>query len=88
MQNAPKRVECEPLDGVRRDDRALLSFSCTAVTSDLPVTGASTGGTIGYPYRALGDPRDGSFAFCRVALHPGEGSYTRAALAALPRACG
>lgn len=88
LQNAPKRVECEPLDAVRRGGRSLLSYSCTAVTSDLPVTGASEGGTIGYPYRALADPRDRSFTFCRVAGQPGEGSYTREALARLPRACG
>lgn len=88
LQNSPKRVECVPLDGVRRRGRALLSYSCTAVTSDVPVTGASSGATIGYPYRALGDPRDGTFTFCRVAAQPGEGSYTREALARLPRACG
>lgn len=84
----PKRVECEPLDAVRRGGRSLLSYSCTAVTSDVPVTDASEGGIIGYPYRALADPRDGSFSFCRVAGQPGEGSYTREALVRLPRACG
>ncbi len=88
LQNPPKRVECEPLDAVRRGGRSLLSYSCTAVTSDLPVTDASEGGIIGYPYRALADPRDRSFSFCRVAGQPGEGSYTREALVRLPRACG
>ena len=88
LQNAPKRVECEPLDAVRRQGRSLLSYSCTAVTSDVPASGRSTGATIGYPYRALADPRTGSFSFCRVAAQPGEGSYTREALAPLPRACG
>jgi len=88
LQNPAKRVECDPLDRVRRGGRELLSYSCTAVTSDLPVTGASGGGIIGYSYRALGDARDGSFSFCRVAVAPGEGGYTREALVRLPRACG
>ncbi len=88
LQNPPKRVECEPLDSSRRGNRSLLSYSCTAVTSDLPVTGASEGGIIGYPYRALADPGDGSFTFCRAPGQPGEGSYTREALVTLPRACG
>ncbi len=88
LQNRPKRVECEPLDAVRRGSRSLLSYSCTAVTSDLPVTEGSEGGIIGYSYRALADPREGSFSFCRVAVAPGEGGYTRQALVRLPRACG
>ena len=88
MENPPKRVECEPLDGVRRGARSLLSYSCTAVTSDVPASGFSQGATIGYPYRVLADPRDGSFTFCRVAVAPGEGSYTRETLAPLPRVCG
>ena len=88
LQNPPKRVECVPLDGVRRGGRSLLSYSCTALTSDVPVTGTSEGGIIGYPYRSLADPRDGSYTFCRVAGTPGEGSYTREALAPLPRVCG
>ena len=73
---------------MRRAGRSLLSYTCTAVTSDVPATGASEGGTIGYPYRALADPGAGSFTYCRVAGQPGEGSYTREALASLPRACG
>lgn len=88
LQNAPKRVECQALDAVRRAGRSLLSYTCTAVTSDVQATGASEGGTIGYPYRALADPGAGSFTYCRVAGQPGEGSYTREALASLPRACG
>ena len=88
LENDTKRVECVLIDPVRRGRRRLLSYSCTAVTSDIPATGASTGGTIGYPYRALADPAAGRFTFCRVAGQPGEGSYTREALAPLPRACG
>ena len=88
LENPPKRVECTPFDGVRRGGGPLSSYSCTAVTSDLPVTGASEGGTIGYPYRALADPRTGKFTFCRVAGRPGEGSYTREALVELARECG
>ena len=83
-----KRVECEPLDGLRHGSRSLLSYSCTALTSDIPVTEGSKGGIIGYPYRALADPRDGSFTFCRVAATPGEGSYMLEALAPLPGVCG
>ena len=83
-----QRGECEPLVPVRRAGRSLLSFSCTAVTSDLPANSGSAGGIIGYPYRALADPARGRFTFCKVAGRPGEGSYTREALVELPRVCG
>lgn len=83
-----KRAECKPLDPVRRGGRALLSFSCTAVTSDLPTNSGSGGGIVGYPYRALAYPAGGRFTFCKVAGRPGEGSYTREALVELPRVCG
>jgi len=87
-QQTTERVECEPLDDVRRGGRRLLSFSCLAVTSDLPATDSSTPGRIGYPYRALADPRDGSFTFCAVAGRAAEGAFIREALVNLPRACG
>ena len=88
-EDAPvQRAECEPLDPVRRDGRTLLSFSCTAVTSDLKPTPGSAGVLVGYPYRALADPASGRFSFCKTAGQPGEGSYTREALVTLPRVCG
>lgn len=89
LETSVQRTECEALGGTIRNGRPLDSYSCTAVTSDLPEgPDVSGGGVIGYPYRAVADLRSGRFTFCKVSGRPGEGSYTRGAVVRLPRACG
>lgn len=83
------RADCEPLGQVTRGGRPVAAYSCTAVTGDLPEgEGVSSGGVLGYPYRAVADLRTGRFTYCKVSGRPGEGSYTRGAVVTLPRACG
>jgi hypothetical protein len=79
-----RRTDCHPVghDG----PRTLLA--CTAVTSDVPPSAAGGGVLIGYPYRGAVAPTTGRYAICKTSGRPGEGSYTRRAQVALPRACG
>lgn len=89
LETSVQRTDCEALGGTIRNGRPLDSYSCTAVTSDLPEgPDVSGGGVIGYPYRAVADLRSGRFTYCKVSGRPGEGSYTRGAVVRLPRACG
>jgi hypothetical protein len=83
LPNRSRRAECRML--ARRAGRLVLS--CVAVTSDIP-RGASRGGIIGYPYRALADPGTGDYAFCKTSGHPAEGLLRRGPRIGLPRACG
>jgi hypothetical protein len=82
--NPAMRADCKRLGTIG----PRIAFSCTAVTSDIPGGAVSRGGVVGYPYRALGDPRTRRFTFCKVAGRPGEGSNTGRALVAIPAACG
>jgi hypothetical protein len=84
VHNAAIRAECKRLGTIG----SRIAFSCTAVTSDIPGGEVSRGGVVGYPYRALGDPRSRRFSFCKVSGRPGEGSNTGRALVELPAACG
>ena len=83
LPHRSRRAECRTL--TRRAGRLVLS--CVAVTSDIP-RGTSRGGVIGYPYRALADPRTGDYAFCKTSGSPAEGLLKRGPRIALPRACG
>jgi hypothetical protein len=84
VQNPAIRAECRRLGSIG----SRIAFSCTAVTSDIPGGEVSRGGVVGYPYRALGDPRSRRFSFCKVAGRPGEGSNTGRAVVEIPAACG
>lgn len=85
LPNPARRVTCRVTGGTHG-----RGFDCTAVTSAIPKLEGQGGGVVGYPYIALGDPRDGRFSFCKISPGPGEGQYTRRQSAALavPRACG
>jgi len=68
---AQERVAARELAAEQRR-RRVREQSCTAVTSDIPQVDGSGAGFFGYPYRALGHPDDGHFAFCKVAGRAGE----------------
>jgi len=78
-------TDCHP---VGHDDAQRVLLSCTAVTSDVPGTENSRGVRIGYPYRGAVAPTTGRYAICKTSGRPGEGSFTRRAQVALPKACG
>jgi hypothetical protein len=84
VQNPAIRTDCKGLGRLGRK----IAFSCIAVTSVIPGGNVSRGGLIGYPYRAVGDPRKRRFTFCKVAGHPGEGSNEGRPLVPFPDACG
>lgn len=79
---APKRVSCEPIE--HRPD----GYRCLAVTSDLPDTGETVGGTVGHPFAAVVHPETGRFSWCKVAGRPGELSIKSRFVVKLPRECG
>ncbi len=78
----PKRVSCQPLK------HRLGGYRCLAVTSDLPDTGSTVGGTVGHPFAAVVHPETGSFSWCKVSGRPGELSIQSRFLVKLPRECG
>jgi hypothetical protein len=63
-------------------------YTCLAVTTGFASGKETTGGEIGYPYRALVNFDTGRFAFCKYSGRPGEGSLRRPLEVALPTACG
>lgn len=86
LDTPARRTECRARDVALPGGREL--FSCTAVTSDIEKSEFSSAAVVGYLYNAGIDRRTGAFTFCKVAGRPGEGSYTRQAVAALDEACG
>lgn len=58
---------CEPAQAAREG-----VFDCFTVARVVPRSETSSGGAIGYPYRAALDYRDFTYAFCRVEQFPGE----------------
>jgi hypothetical protein len=82
LAERPYRVECRRFPPGRR------SYACLAVTAEIPEQETTHGGSIGYPYRALVDPRSGRFTFCKISGRPGEGSLARTVTAPVPPACG
>jgi hypothetical protein len=75
-QTPARAAECKVVGALHRSGRRLSGFDCTAVTSVIPKTDATGGGVVGYPYRALGDPRRGRFTFCKISGRAGEGQLT------------
>jgi hypothetical protein len=78
----PKRVTCEGLK------HRPGGYRCLAVTSDLPDTGTTVGGTVGHPFAAVVHPKTGRFSWCKVSGRPGELSIQSRFLVKLPRECG
>jgi hypothetical protein len=68
-------------------ERSSGRYECLAVTSEINRSTVTSGGAIGYPFRALADFGRGRVAFCRIAGRPGEG-FTRTPDLRVPRACG
>jgi hypothetical protein len=62
-------------------------YACLAVTRTFAPGETTTGGSIGYPYRAVVDFGTGRFAFCKISGRPGEGSIERTTPARVPPAC-
>lgn len=88
------RATCERYPrGARGEDPAadLASrtgrYACLAVTRTFAPDETTTGGLIGYPYRAAVDFRTGRFAFCKISGRPGEGSIRRGVPVRVPAAC-
>jgi hypothetical protein len=63
-------------------------YACLAITADIPAQAATSGGSIGYPYRALVDFPSGRFSFCKISGRPGELSVPRKIEVPVPAACG
>jgi hypothetical protein len=78
-----KRVDCEALEHGRPG-----AYRCLAVTSDLPVTDTTVGGSIGHPFAAIVDYDTGRFTWCKVSGRPGELSVEKRFIVKLPRECG
>jgi hypothetical protein len=78
-----KRVKCEPLRHRRPG-----SYSCIAVTSDLPATETTVGGVVGHPFAAMVDFESGRFTWCKVSGRAGEQAIEAKFLVKLPRECG
>jgi hypothetical protein len=93
---ATRRVECSRYPAAppgTPDAAATLSartgrYACLAITADFAPGSATTGGAIGYPYRALLRFNSGRFAFCKISGRPGELVITRKILVPVPAACG
>ncbi len=47
-------------------------FDCYTVVRKVPKVETNAAGSIGYPFRAVLDYKDFSYAFCRVEQFPGE----------------
>ncbi len=84
------RASCEPvpLAAGERDAPGVRRLSCLAVTSEFAPSEVTSGGSIGYPYRALVDLRAGRLTYCRVFGVPGEGGLTSRQAVTVPKACG
>jgi hypothetical protein len=90
-----KRVDCSryPVTVGGKDpadDLALRQgrYGCLAVTTEFAPGAETTGGAIGYPYRARVDFESGRFTFCKISGRPGEGSLLRPVEVVVPVACG
>jgi hypothetical protein len=95
FSHAAERVECSRFPpGARGEDPAADlrarsgRYACLAVTADFPRSSASTGGALGYPYRALLHFGSGHYTFCKISGRPGEMLINRSIHIAVPAACG
>lgn len=93
--HAAARVECSryPPGAHGEDPAADLAvrkgrYACLAVTAEFPRSSGTTGGALGYPYRAMLDFRSGQFTFCKISGRPGEMLINRSIHVAVPPACG
>ena len=86
------RTDREPPPGgaapVRDVRRRRARLACVAVTSEFERSHATSGGTVGFPYRAVVDFRSGRLTLCRVAGQAGEGGFARRRLVRPSPACG
>jgi hypothetical protein len=63
-------------------------YACLVVTAEFAHSDATTGGLLGYPYRARVDFRAGRFTFCKISGRPGEMLINRSIDVTVPPACG
>jgi hypothetical protein len=77
------RTRCESLG----ESRGRLVLACTAITSEVGPSDATSGFTLGYPYRAAVDLDSGRYALCKTSGRPAEGLLRGRPLVTLPRAC-
>ena len=87
--------ECEPfpVSAATPDPREQLdlrrgTYQCLAKTVEQPGSEFHISYAFGYPYRLQADFGTGRYAYCRLALEAGEGSYRGRPLVPLPPACG
>lgn len=78
------RTRCEALG----DASGRMTLACTAITSAVAASEASSAYNVGYLYRAAVDLASGRYALCKTSGRPGEGLITSGASVPLPRACG
>ncbi len=67
MSSVKGPTTCEPAAGANDG-----VFDCYTVVRDIPKVETNAAGSIGYPFRAVLDYDDFSYAFCRVEQFPGE----------------
>jgi hypothetical protein len=67
MSRVKGPTTCEPVAGAREG-----VFDCYTVVRDVPKVETNAAGSIGYPFRAVLDYSDFTYAFCRVEQFPGE----------------
>ena len=87
-----RSVECEPFprtvdgSGAERDlSQRRGRYFCVAVTSSVERSEASSGVTLGHPYRALAGFESGRYSFCKVAGRPDSPADPRVTT---PQVCG
>ena len=80
-------VTCETMQGTA-PGRALGAFDCFVIGHRVKATSHSLPGATGYPFRAVVDFRDFSYAWCKVEQIPGEKLIpSREQVRPLPRDC-
>jgi hypothetical protein len=79
LDGRARRADCLPspssvkrLGGERDLSLQVDAYDCVAVTRDIPANEVETGGTIGYPFRAVVNFRRFSYAWCKTNPSPGE----------------
>lgn len=80
----PSTTGADPITDGGRTGR----YACLAVTAEFVPGQTTTGGAIGYPYRALVDFETGRFTFCKTSGRPGEGSLLTKVAVPVPHVCG
>lgn len=90
-----RRVDCEPfprnVTGIGAEDATEKRFGryfCLAVTAEFAETRETSGGQLGYPYRARIDFDTGRYAYCKVSGRPAEGQLKRRLGPTIPKICG